>query len=189
MQSKERNQYRKENGVHLIEMRLHRVRQLFNSLDPAPFREKDLDEDAEAYLVGCAEDFAIKTPFKLVFYLPEDEISPTLAVDIRQGVKNYFDYCLWSSRRALKNHMRQGRTRLCVGLCFLFTCYLLYRTFSQMDQVPFYEIIAEGFIITGWVSMWGPIELLLYDWWPILRQAKLYRKLSLAPVEVRSVVD
>lgn len=37
------SQYRRENGVSLIEIRLNSVQQVFNSLDPAPFHEKDLD--------------------------------------------------------------------------------------------------------------------------------------------------
>jgi hypothetical protein len=31
-----------------IEIRLGRPQQLFNSFDPSPFHERDLDEDAEA---------------------------------------------------------------------------------------------------------------------------------------------
>jgi hypothetical protein len=38
-----------------IEIRLSRPQQLFNSLDPSPFHERDLDEDAEAYIVDGAD--------------------------------------------------------------------------------------------------------------------------------------
>ena len=34
-------------GVHHLELNLHELDQLFNTMDPSPFHEKDLDHDAE----------------------------------------------------------------------------------------------------------------------------------------------
>src|SRR5262249_24849893 len=45
-----------------IEIRLSRPQQLFNSLDPSPFHERDLDQDAEDYLVDSADEFPLKKP-------------------------------------------------------------------------------------------------------------------------------
>ena len=41
--------------VHTISLKLRDVHQLFNSMDPSPFIEKDLDDDAEEFIVGWAE--------------------------------------------------------------------------------------------------------------------------------------
>jgi len=41
-------------GRHHIELKVRNINALFNSLDPAPFREKDLDAAAEAFIVGWA---------------------------------------------------------------------------------------------------------------------------------------
>ena len=38
----------------VIELRVDKIAQLFHSLDPYPFRERDLDKDAEDYIVGWA---------------------------------------------------------------------------------------------------------------------------------------
>ena len=37
---------------HRIEIYLDRIEQLFNSMDPSPFHEKDLDRDAEEFIVS-----------------------------------------------------------------------------------------------------------------------------------------
>jgi hypothetical protein len=47
------------------------------------------------------------------------------------------------------------------------------------------QIVQEGLIIVGWVANWRPIEIFLYDWWPIVRRRRLYRRLASATVEVR----
>lgn len=41
---------RREDRWHLIELRLDQPAQLFNMLDPAPVRQRDLDPDAAAYI-------------------------------------------------------------------------------------------------------------------------------------------
>ena len=57
-----------------IEIRLSQPQQLFNSLDPSPFHERDLDQDAEAYIVDSADEYPLKSPLMLVIYLPADQI-------------------------------------------------------------------------------------------------------------------
>ena len=52
-----------------IEINLSRLPQLFNSLDPSPFLERDLDRDAEDYIVGSAEEASLQHPLALVIHL------------------------------------------------------------------------------------------------------------------------
>jgi hypothetical protein len=47
------------------------------------------------------------------------------------------------------------------------------------------EIIRESFTIGGWVSMWRPLEIFLYDWWPIRDEARLSDRLAAMPVRIR----
>ena len=42
--------YREREGKLLIELELHSIMQIFNSFDPAPFHEKELDREAEEYM-------------------------------------------------------------------------------------------------------------------------------------------
>ncbi|MGB8892383.1 MAG: hypothetical protein WCC86_09975, partial [Methanoregula sp.] len=62
--------YRRKDGRVLIEIKLTSVSQLFNSFDPAPFYEKELDSDAEEYIVDTVQDFPAKTKFMILIYLP-----------------------------------------------------------------------------------------------------------------------
>ena len=39
-------------------------------------------------------------------------------------------------------------------------------------------------MIAGWVAMWRPMQIYLYDWWPLLRRSRTYAKLSQMPVEL-----
>jgi hypothetical protein len=50
---------------------------------------------------------------------------------------------------------------------------------------PITRVIEESLIIFGWVANWRPIEILLYEWWPIARRRNLYRWLARAAVALR----
>ena len=56
-----------------IEVRVRELGQIFSSLDPSPFTERDLDDDAEAYIVGWAREVDRQGPFRIIVHLPENE--------------------------------------------------------------------------------------------------------------------
>jgi hypothetical protein len=66
-----------------IEINLNRLSQLFNSLDPSPFHERDLDQDAEDYIVGSAEEAPRQHPLRLVIHLPAEQLPHTGAISQR----------------------------------------------------------------------------------------------------------
>jgi len=75
-----------------IEISLSRLSQLFNSLDPSPFHERDLDHDAEDYIVGSAEEAPRQQPLALVIHLPADQLPTQGLPDLREAIHNYFAY-------------------------------------------------------------------------------------------------
>lgn len=76
-----------------IEINLNRLAQLFNSFDPSPFHERDLDREAEDYIVGSAEEAPRHNALVLVIHLPADQIpAPPGLPDLPGAIHNYFAY-------------------------------------------------------------------------------------------------
>lgn len=185
----------------LIEVRLTELAQLFNSMDPSPFHERDLDHDAEEFIVSWAQEHARGEDLKLVVHLtrpPAD--GPPDPQLVENSVQHYFSYraeLLWREFRQL---MKEGRLSLLVGLGFLVLCqagiWLLHLPATGASQ-PFHEwglpglgvqlraFLREGLTIVGWVAMWRPLEIYLYRWWPLLGRRRLYQRLASMVVEVR----
>ena len=84
--------YRREGEFSLIEIRLGAVQQLFNSFDPSPFHEKDLDADAEDYIVGAVRELPLKTPLKLGLLPAGDELAAPAIATLAESIHHYFDY-------------------------------------------------------------------------------------------------
>lgn len=178
--------YRREGLVILIELRLNRLQQLFETLDPAPFHAKDLDADAESYIVGAAREFPVAIPLKIVIHLPASELAAIERDGVGQAIRNYFAYRLETTRRDLRQILRQGRLSLIIAVVFLAACMSLRELVLSFGDGTANKMLAEGLLISGWVAMWRPIQLFLYDWWPIRQTGAIYAKLSNIAVEIKA---
>ncbi|MBW7835596.1 MAG: hypothetical protein H3C28_03055 [Sphingomonadales bacterium] len=176
--------YRKEDGVTVIDVALSDPRLLFSELDPSPIREKDLDDTTEDYIVGALREVGTGQPIKLVFHVPAAQLDGLDVAGVRESLKNYFSYRAWGEGESLRAMLRTAWVSLAIGLAFLIGC-LAVRQFLIVAEDTAAAVLKEGLLISGWVAMWRPIELLLYDWWPIWRRRRLYTRLSKAPVEFR----
>jgi hypothetical protein len=169
-----------------IQVSLNRVAQLFNSLDPAPFHERDLDADAEDYIISSAEEIPRQRPLKLVIYLPADQIPPSGSHDLAEAIHNYFAYRAAHDQRRLRSLFRDGRIALVTGLAFLLCCTLLRELVFSFRHEMLSDIVGEGLLIIGWVAMWRPLEMFLYEWVPIRRRCRTLATLSKIPVVIKS---
>ena len=167
----------------LIELELQEVDQLFNSMDPSPFVGKDLDGDAEEFIVNWAQEYSPSEPVTLRIHLehwPDDDPGPKIA----EAVHHFFAYRAKLNRLEFHRLMQQGRTSLVIGLAFLAACLLVIRFLLSRVAGPWTGFLRESLMIAGWVAMWRPMQIFLHDWWPVRRRGRVYVKLSQMPVEV-----
>ena len=170
-------------GRETIKIRIRTVSQLFNSLDPSPFIEKDLDAEAEAFIEGWAAETPRGTPLRLILYVespPEDEAS---RAGVGDAIRNFFRYKEDRTRRELRRLMGVGRASLLIGLLFVAVCIGAAQAIGQLWKGTAREIVEQSLVIVGWVAMWRPLEIFLYDWWPIAGRAALHRRLGAMKVE------
>jgi hypothetical protein len=176
--------YKKENGMILIEIKLSSVMQLFNSFDPSPFHEKELDFAAEHYIVDAIKDFPQKTRFKMIIYLPQDIAGSDRAMKIPAAIHNHFQYKMLVAEKRFRSHFRHGRTTLLIGLTFLTIALIARQLVSSMNDHLIAQLLSDAFLIIGWAAMWEPVTVLLYELWPIIQLKKTYEKISTMEIAI-----
>jgi hypothetical protein len=170
----------------VIELHVGELKQLFNSIDPSPFRTRDLDRDAEEFIVGWAKDLPRDLPFVLIVDLDREAGLADEAAVLRDAVHEFFRQRADAYWRRLRELLRRGRTSLLIGLTALAAAIALGDFLAAlMKGSRIGEILRESLTIGGWVSMWRPLEIFLYDWWPIRREAQLSDRLAAMPVRIR----
>ncbi|MBM3868486.1 MAG: hypothetical protein FJ384_06110 [Verrucomicrobia bacterium] len=164
----------------LIELRLGHVGQLFNTMDPSPFHERDLDHDAEEFILSWAREHEHDAVLRLrvVLRQPADEHT---AGQVRESVRHYFAYRARMARRELRDLFREGRTSLAIGALFLAATLVLR---GLIPAGGWTDIVREGLTICGWVGLWKPIDIHLYRWWPLKAHGDLLARLGDGEVEV-----
>jgi hypothetical protein len=175
-----------QSKVHRIELKLREIGQLFNTMDPSPFNEKDLDHDAEEFIVSWAREFPLDEPVALIVHLGVSPQEPEPQPMIERAVHHYFTYRVGLNRREFRHLMQDGRRSLLTGLAFLAACLAMSKFLGGLGQGTFSTLARESLAIAGWVAMWRPMEIYLYDWWPLRRRERILKKLSRMPVEVRT---
>jgi hypothetical protein len=74
----------------VIEVRVAELRQLFNAIDPSPFRERDLDPRAAEFIVDWSRDLSSDAPLALVVHLERAAGRPDEAVILREAIREFF---------------------------------------------------------------------------------------------------
>lgn len=138
-----------------IEIRIKSIEQLFNSLDPAPFRERELDREAERHIVAYAREVAASQPIKLVIYLPRTTQEPALAAEPEAAIGHHFAHQAREQETELSELRRLGRKELAVGLLvMLFATLVGVALTNAFPDSRFIETIEHSLIIFGWVALW-----------------------------------
>lgn len=185
LQMSKGDRYRVEDGRSCIDIEVKHSRQLFDGRDPAPFRERDLDEDVVDYLVAAAQEIPRTKPLKIVVTISEDP-EPHLAPGaIADAVREHFIHERGQIGRRLGEHVRRGRMFLSIGLAMLVVFLTLAGLTASLPAGPLRDILREGLVITGWVAMWRPLEVLLYDWWPLVDERRQVNRMLEATVSIR----
>lgn len=170
--------------IHHLELRVRELGQLFNSMDPSPFLSKDLDREAEAFIETWAMGFPSGGRLHVTVHLEQQPTEGDPGALVAEAIHNYFQYKAGLVRGELKLLLKQGRASLVIGLAFVTACLLIADAIGRPGSSPAATIGRESLTIVGWVAMWRPLQIFLYDWWPLVRRIRVYKALQQAHVRV-----
>ncbi|MEA2986870.1 MAG: hypothetical protein QOD94_3124 [Alphaproteobacteria bacterium] len=171
-----------------IAIHVRTIGQLFNSFDPSPFHEKDLDHNAEDCIATWARELSEDAPLRIVVYLPPDEGQRPEAAALGASLSHHFEQRARQFKREQRELFRIGRRSLAIGVAVLAGCLTASQTLAPLiPNSTLARVVEESLIILGWVANWRPLEIYLYDWWPIRRNIRLYCRIAAAPVTVTTL--
>ncbi|MEQ1868916.1 MAG: hypothetical protein ABL961_02715 [Vicinamibacterales bacterium] len=168
-----------------IEVRVAELRQLFSTMDPSPFHERDIDPRAEEFIVDWSRDLPAGSPLALVVHVERPVEGPDETAIVRDAIHEFFSQRAASTRRTLRELFRRGRISLVIALAFLALSIVVSDSLaSYLGASHLVEVMRQGLLIGGWVAMWRPLEVFLYDWWPIRADMRLFDRLSAMSVTI-----
>lgn len=173
-----------QHPTHTLELRVRELVQLFNSLDPTPFLNKDLDRACEAFIESWALALPHDSHLHLTIHVEQLDPAQGASELVADAIHNYYGYKIGLVRGELRQLLRHGRLSLAIGLVFVTACLLLAEAITSLAPGPAAKIAHESLTIIGWVAMWRPVQVFLYDWWPLKGRIKVLENLRFARVSV-----
>lgn len=176
-----RHHGRRSGSTATVNIHVRELAQLFNSLDPSPFWDRDLDRVAAEFI----EDEFRDKQFAHVWHLHVHVVGgDTSSTDLQAAIENYYGRLANSSRIALREHLWMGQLALFGGLTiFLLSMGAREILSGLLGRLP--PILDEGLIILAWLALWRPAEALIYGWVPFYRNRRLFERLAGIQVSVR----
>lgn len=171
-------------GPETIEIRVPAMGLLFDALDPATHQEKDLNPKIDEYIVESAAELLAGGPFALRVHLEQPGGADEERL-VGEAVRAHFTRRARNQGRKLRRLLRRGLVSLGIGLAFLIAVVLAGQLAGRlMGESGLAVLFRESLLIVGWVAMWRPLEIFLYDWWPIAGERRLHDRLSRITVRV-----
>jgi hypothetical protein len=130
-------------AANAIELRIEKIAQLFHSLDPFPFRKKDLDIDVEESIVGWARELPPDKPLGIVIHLPETEASTSEAHELGAAFAQYCDRAPESLRSILTSSFASADQRW---------PFIIGQTAVNLAPGPIGRVIEESLLVFGWAA-------------------------------------
>ncbi len=171
-----------------IDVRLGHLSQLFDSVDPSPFRESSLTAGAEEYFLRRAKALPRDRPIRIVIHLPAEDRTRSPPFDVAAALTGHFAACAADESKNIREMIRTWRQAVLIGFVVLSVClFLAWQISNNLPARPTTRILQESFVILGWVSVWKPIETFLYELLPPGKRHRqnLFLRLSSAEVTVR----
>ena len=117
-------------------------------------------------------------------HFPDDEPQTRAARELQEAFGRYFAGRASVIQGDLNEMFRIGRRSLAIGVSILIVClFSAHLAAGYLAEAPFRRMVEESFLILGWVANWRPLEIFLYDWWPLVLRRDLHRRLSAATIE------
>jgi len=176
-----RHHGRRTAGTATVSIHVRRLAQLFNSLDPSPFWDRDLDRAAAEFIEDEFRDKQSSGVWHLHVFVQEGDTS---ASDLQTAVESYYGRLAHSARLALREHLWMGQLALLGGVAiFLASMGIRGVLGGTLRHLP--PILDEGLIILAWLALWRPAEALIYGWVPFYRNRRIFERLAQMRVSVR----
>ena len=173
--------WRRRGGTASVSLHVREIGQLYNSFDPSPFWDRDLDRNAAGFIEDEFSDRLSADHWHLKVHTQAGAASRD---DLQAAVENYYTRLANSARRDMAEELRMGQLALLGGIAIFLACMgareLLLRSLGELPRT-----VDEGLIILAWIAMWRPLGALAYEWIPFLRKRRLYQRLAGIRVEVR----
>jgi hypothetical protein len=168
----------KATGAFIISIALDRYVDVFNELDSAPWRRRDLDHDLRLFLEDCSADIPLRYDIILQFNIEQEKPDLIKEERLKVGLKTYFTFVRGSLQKKIRNSYERSLLYILSAFFLLFASYSLRSTSSNILLTTLFDGVSIG----GWVFLWEAISTLAFTSREARDKYRQYQRFSTAKI-------
>jgi hypothetical protein len=169
-----------DTGTPVLEIAVERYDDLFNTLDRAPFRRRDLSVDFKSYLLDCSVWIPLPHPIAFEVLLSGEPRDEAREQEVTAGIHAYFAYMIHVSRA--EGRRQRARIAAFCTLSFLLMSAALVIG-NQIDRNAVVQaFLINGFTVGGWLFLWEALSMAVVRRLDQRQQIAKYQRLVDAPI-------
>jgi hypothetical protein len=155
---------------------------IFNELDSAPFKIRDINHYLRIFLEESSSDIPSKYGIVIQFTVSREKRDTYKEEKIKSGLKTYFSNVRNSLKREIKSSYQKAAFYMFASFLLLLASFAL-RPLVANDIVL--STLGEGVSIGGWVFLWEAISTFVFKNRDIREKYKQYKRFSAAAVSFK----
>ncbi len=169
---------RDKNGDLIIKISAKRIEDLYNDFDKeSSFLKKDLNEELVEYIIDSVKELSNEN-FVIEFYFKED-ISDNDIARIKNSICKFFSYLSELEKKNMKEQIKNSLIFMAIGVFFTAMAII----FGEHNDNVVQEVVSEGLMVAGWVSLWEALATFLIKWLPYTKKLKLFNRIIQAGIK------
>lgn len=176
-----------ERNAYIIRILIGQYTHVFNDLDPAPMKRRDLNQEILTYLEDCSKEIPLKYKVQLEFVVKDHREDSDKEQRARVGLKTYFSFVMLNLRREIVGAYKKCAVYILTS-CLLLSVSFYLRSRLADFSIPF-SILKEGLSIGGWVFLWEAIAIVVFSNREVFKEFKKYERLNDAEVKFTYLAD
>ncbi len=154
----------------------------FNAHDPAPLYKRQLSHQFEQYILNSITH---AKRFSIIFYKLKcsNDIERQYTQPLMYAIKRHFAEKKILREAEFKRFKKRSFILLALSLIVIVLCHGIFPLFLNSNS-QFQTIILTSADIFSWVILWKPIDKLIFEWNPHLKDISILHKLSTAEVMI-----
>lgn len=150
----------------------------------SPVIQPHIHPDAAAWILEEAREHTAKSGYLLEVRVPSGDLSRT--DEVESAIQSYFQSQARYADREFQEVLRKGLASLVRAFLVIAVLVVLAEFLQSLGTGRFYGLLGESLVIIGWVTLWAPLELLLFERHRIRRRRNTAHRLSAAKVTLVS---
>jgi len=150
----------------------------------SPVIQPHIHPDASAWILDEAREHPTKAGYLLEVCVPTADLARS--EEVESAIQSFFQSQAQCADREFREVLGKGLASLVRAILVVAGLVILAEFLQSLGTGRFYELLGESLVIIGWVTLWAPLDLLLFERHRIRRRRNTAQRLSTAKVTLFS---